>query len=247
MRKIHPVQPGAFLLLGTICSFPPTYIFPTPTWSPKNDRMTDVKVVRGLSPWRPKRPTPEAGNAAGPRRAPSRGPASRPGRAVESRSHAPARPAGSTPASQTSCPGTSAKSRRLWTSPGSPSRLQRPGFNVVRAAPPVPLRGGRPGIWQGDVARVAGRRSSNQKRGVVVTSSEGAFASEFGLTATSELGVSVCVCVCHALPSSGWQGCSLRTSRCQADISASTQTFHTHCAQRRGKNYPRGRLGPGVN
>lgn len=154
-----------------------------------NDRMTDVKVVRGLSPWRPKRPTPEAGNAAGRRLAPSRGPARRPGRAVESRSHAPARPAGSTPASQTSCPGTSAKS------PGSPSRLQRPGFNVVRAAPPVPLRGGRPGIWQGDVARVPGRCSSNQKRGVVVTSSEGAFASEFGLTATSELGVSVCVCV----------------------------------------------------
>lgn len=36
-------------------------------------------------------------------------------------------------------------------------------------------------------------------------------------------------------PPPGWQSSSLHTSRCQADISVSTQTFYTHCAQRRDR------------
>lgn len=85
-------------------------------------KKTDENVVKGLSPWRPQRPKLQPGNAEGPRLAPSGWPVRCPGRTMESRSHAPARLAGSTPASQTSCPGTSAKCRHLWTSPGGLSK-----------------------------------------------------------------------------------------------------------------------------
>lgn len=179
--KITPVQPDGRLPIGTTCCFPPIHIFPTPKYSPKTDRMTDENVVKGLSPWRPQRPKPQAGNVEGPRLAPSGWPASGPGRAVETRSHAPARQVAAHPRAK---PRARGRLQSVATSGRVPETRQvysvQEDSNVARVPQPVPEMGGGSGIWQGNITRLAECCSSNQKCRVIVTSSERAFVRGFG-------------------------------------------------------------------
>lgn len=163
-----PVQPDGRLPVGATCYCPPIYIFPTPTWSPKTDRMTDENAVKGLrvsmetsAPARPKEATslaklkghgwhPRGGLQAAPatlwRVGPTR---SRAWQAARSR----AKPRAGGRLQSVAASGQ-APEAQVYTVPAA---------NVVLDPQPVPKKGGRSGIWQGNIARVDECDSSNQK------------------------------------------------------------------------------------